>query len=62
MHHLKRNYHNQAFEACRQVFWEWLSGKGRKPTTWSTVITALYEIERAELAKDLEYVLEASGK
>ena len=48
-------------DACRQVVGEWLSGKGRKPTSWSTVIEALNEIELSELAEDLKVVLEAAG-
>lgn len=38
------------------VFTEWLEGKGRKPTTWETLITALKEGEFLTVASDLEIV------
>ena len=52
----------QPVEACQQIVGEWLSGKGRKPTSWSTVIEALNEIELCELAMDVTTVLEARGR
>ena len=36
------------------VFTEWLEGRGRKPTTWETLIAALKEGEYLTIAKDLE--------
>ena len=59
---IKRDCHSQLVIACQQVVWEWLSGNGRKPTSWSTVIKALRECELMELAVDLQFVLEARGK
>ena len=38
------------------VFTEWLEGKGRKPTTWETLITALKEGEFLTVASDLEII------
>ena len=32
------------------IFWEWLSGKGRKPVTFRTLIDVLHEIGLSELA------------
>ena len=59
---IQKDCHYQQVEACQQVVGEWLSGKGRKPTSWSTVVEALNEIELSELAKDLTSVLEAGGR
>ena len=56
---VEKDCHYQQLDACQQVVGEWLSGRGRRPTSWSTVIEALNEIELGELAKDLETVLEA---
>ena len=33
-----------AYSACYSVFTRWLSGEGRKPLSWDTVIKALKEI------------------
>ena len=57
---LREDYHQQTSKACQTVFIEWLQGKGRKPTTWDTVIKALMEADLSELAGDLKFVLHAS--
>ena len=41
-------------EACQTVFMEWLSGKGRMPITWETLIKALEEAGFSDLASALE--------
>ena len=46
-----------AEDACRTMFIEWLEGKGRTPTTWETVLTALEEAKQPQLASDLKEVL-----
>ena len=33
------------------ILQEWLDGKGRKPTTWATLVKVLKDIEMGELAK-----------
>lgn len=50
---------NNAFKACQSTFTEWLDGKEglRRPTAWSTVITALKEAGLGQLADDLEEIL-----
>ena len=57
---IRKDYHQQTIDACRTVFIEWLQGKGRKPTSWDTVIMALKEADLSELAGDLKVVLHAS--
>ena len=58
--HIRQDSHRQTIDACRTVFIEWLQGKGRKPTSWDTVIKALEEADLSELAGDLKVVLHAS--
>ena len=57
---IRENYPQQALKACRTVFIEWLDGRGRKPITWKTVMTALKEANLSEIAADLELLFSAS--
>ena len=45
--------YNQSADACRNMFIEWLEGKGRQPITWETVLSALNEAGFGELASEL---------
>ena len=45
-------------DACREVFIQWLDGKGRMPTTWETIIKALEEADFSEVTNDLKKALE----
>ena len=47
-----------AVDACREVFIQWLDGKGRTPTTWATIIKALEEASFSEVVNDLKKDLE----
>ena len=47
----------QCYKACLQVCNEWLSGTGRQPTSWTTLIQALEEAELSEVAKDLQTII-----
>ena len=47
----------QCENACFQVFSKWLSGYGRRPTDWSTLLAALKEAELPKVAKDLEVII-----
>ena len=49
--------HCKTFDTCREMFMEWLEGKGRSPKTWETVIKALEEADLSEVACDLKDVL-----
>ena len=53
---IRRNEHKTE-DACRDMFVEWLEGKGRTPTTWETVLNALEEAKQRQLAKDLKEAL-----
>ena len=57
---IREDYHQQSIKACQTVFIEWLEGRGRKPTTWDTVIKALDEANLSELSADLKVALSAS--
>ncbi len=39
--------------ACEQMLQKWLSGRGHHPVSWSTLITALSDINKQTLAEDL---------
>ena len=53
---IRTDYH-QSEDACCNMFIEWLEGKGRQPTTWETVISALNEAGFSEVASDLSDAL-----
>ena len=57
---IRNDAHHQSIDACQTVFSEWVQGKGRKPTTWNTVIKALKEADLSELSADLEIVFSLS--
>ena len=37
-----------------KIFQEWLDGKGRRPTSWGTLVKVLNDIEMGELASKIE--------
>ena len=51
---LERELHENAERINCQIFQEWLDGKGRKPTSWVTVVGVLNDIEMGELATKIE--------
>lgn len=53
---ISQDTRDQSVQATSAVFTEWLEGKGRRPTTWETLITALKEGEYLMIAKDLEAI------
>lgn len=53
---IRNDVQNQSINACETVLSEWLQGKGRKPTTWDTVIKALEEADLSELSADLRII------
>ena len=59
---IEKDNHHQQVDACLNVVGEWLSGEGRQPVTWRTLITVLNEIELSELAKDLEAALKTHSR
>ena len=57
---IRSDVQHQCINACETVLSEWLQGKGRKPTTWNTVIESLEEADLSELAADLRVVFSSS--
>ena len=55
---LERELDKNAERINCQIFQEWLDGKGRKPTSWATLVGVLNDIEMGELAKKIETSLE----
>ncbi len=43
--------------ACERMLQKWLSGRGHHPVSWSTLITALSDINKQTLAEDLQSAL-----
>ena len=56
---IMRDYPQQCAVASRTMFSDWLNGKGRRPTSWNTLIQALKEmgVELSKIATDLESIL-----
>ena len=52
-----RANHRETFDACREMFIDWLEGKGRSPKTWETVIIALEEADLSKVSNDLKDAL-----
>ena len=48
---LEKELKHNAQDINRRIFREWLSGGGRKPVSWGTLIAVLENIEMSELAK-----------
>ena len=55
---LERELHENAERINCQIFQEWLDGKGRKPSSWGTLVRVLSDIEMGELANKIETSLE----
>ena len=39
-----------------QIFRQWLSGRGRQPVSWSTLVSVLKDMNLISLAKSIEFV------
>ena len=58
---IRSDYHLKCQLACLEVCMEWLAGVGRKPTNWTTLITALKEAELGEVANDLNTIVRVNS-
>ena len=47
---------NNAEHINIEIFQEWLSGRGKTPVTWTTLVEALHDIELSKLAGDIKAV------
>ena len=50
------NIFNYAEEVNTEILQEWLTGRGKQPVTWATLVEVLHDIELATLASDIETV------
>ena len=51
------HYHlNKAKQINIEIFQEWLTGKGKQPVTWATLVEVLRDIELSTLACQIEAV------
>ena len=50
-HHLKK-----AKQINTEILQEWLTGRGKKPVTWTTLVEILHDIELTALAGEIEAV------
>ena len=47
---------NNAEQINTEILQEWLTGRGKKPVTWTTLVEVLRDIELSTLAGDIEAV------
>ena len=52
---LREKYHQDPVEIVTAIYKEWISGTGRQPATWQTLVGVLREIEQNSLADDIEH-------
>ena len=53
---MARKHHYDAEEINTEILQEWLTGKGKQPVTWTTLIEVLHDIELSALAGEIEAV------
>ena len=44
------------------MFNRWLDGEGRKPRTWGTLVTVLYEADLSSVANELEKMISCANE
>lgn len=54
---LEEKYHHDPDKIITAVYKKWISGAGKKPVTWHTLVGVLKDIELNSLAKEIETVL-----
>ena len=55
---LMEKYRDDPEKIVTAVYKKWISGTGRKPVTWQTLLDVLREIELNSLAEEIETALE----
>lgn len=51
---ISMKHNNNAENISQEILSKWLRGMGKQPVTWSTLIEVLRDIDRNNLAKDIE--------
>lgn len=59
---IAHKHFNNPEEINIEILTQWLSGKGRKPVTWQTIINTLEEIGLKTMAKDIAIGLGLASK
>ena len=50
---MARKHHYDAEQINIEILQEWLTGRGKQPVTWATLIEVLHDIELSTLAGDI---------
>ena len=56
---LKEPCHHDPIQITTAVYKKWISGTGRKPVTWQTLVDVLREIELNRVADDIDSTVKA---
>ena len=51
---MTHKHHYNAEQINTEILQEWLTGRGKQPVTWVTLVEALRDIELSSLAGDIE--------
>ena len=51
---LEEKYHHDPVNIVTAVYKMWISGTGRQPTTWQTLLDVLRDIKLDSIADDIE--------
>ena len=53
---MAHKYHYDAEQINTEILQKWLTGSGKKPVSWATLVEVLRDIELSALAGDIETV------
>ena len=53
---MARKHHYDAERINTEILQEWLTGRGKQPVTWATLVEVLRDIELSALATEIEAV------
>ena len=53
---MARKHHYDAEQINMEIIQEWLTGRGKQPVTWPTLVEVLHDIELSTLASEIEAV------
>ena len=53
---MARKHSNDAEEINTEILQEWLTGRGKQPVTWATLVKVLCDIKLSVLASEIEAV------
>ena len=59
---LEYQYHRHAEHINTAILQKWLTGSGKQPVTWATLVEVLHDIEFSTLAGDIKAVKCSAGE